>query len=133
MSTFALQLAAFAEKAGRNADLVIKKVSIDMLSKVVTRSPVDTGRFRGNWVLSVGSPEISQKDVTDKSGTSTISRESSKLGTFKIGPSVYIMNSLPYAMRLENGYSKQAPGGMVKVTVTEFQSLVDQAAKEVAP
>lgn len=132
MSTFELQLAAFAEKAGKNADAVIKKVSIDIMAKVVKRSPVDTGRFRGNWVMSIGSPDITQKEVTDISGDSTISRESSKLANFNIGPSVYIMNSLPYAIRLENGYSQQAPIGMVKVTIAEFQNLVENAVKEVA-
>lgn len=132
MSTFALQLAAFADKCGKNAEMAVKKVSIDVLAKVVQRSPVDTGRFRGNWVMSVASPNITTKDVTDKSGDATISHESANLQAFKLGESVYIMNSLPYSLRLENGYSQQAPGGMVKLTIAEFQPLVDQAAKEIA-
>ena len=131
MSSFALQLAAFAEKAGENANLVVRKVAIDTLAKVIHRSPVDTGRFRGNWALSVGAPEIVQREVVDPTGATTIRQEGAKLATYQVGPSVFLTNSLPYAIRLENGYSMQAPSGMVKLTVAEFQALVDQAAKEI--
>lgn len=130
MSTFALQLAAFAEKAGENANLVVRKVAIDTLAKVILRSPVDTGRFRGNWAMSVGAPEMVQREVTDPTGAATIRTESAKVATFQVGPSIFLTNSLPYAIRLENGYSMQAPSGIVKITATEFQNLVDQAAKE---
>ena len=40
------------------------------------------------------------------------------------------MNSLPYIRPLEyEGHSKQAPAGMVRVSVTEFQTFVDNAVK----
>ena len=42
-----------------------------------------------------------------------------------------ITNSLPYAIRVENGYSTQAPAGMVKVTVVQFQNFIAKAAKGV--
>jgi hypothetical protein len=34
---------------------------------------------------------------------------------------------MPYALRLEYGWSKQAPAGMVRVTVAEFQAVVNAA------
>ncbi|CFO10931.1 Uncharacterised protein [Bordetella pertussis] len=42
----------------------------------------------------------------------------------------YLSNSLPYAVPLENGWSKQAPQGMAKLTAQEFQRYVSQAAKD---
>ncbi len=61
--SFTLQLKAFAEKAKGNADLVVRKVVLDIGTRVVLRSPVGDpdlwegkapkgyvgGRFRGNW------------------------------------------------------------------------------------
>jgi hypothetical protein len=41
----------------------------------------------------------------------------------------YIQNNLPYAERLENGWSKQAPHGMVKITLYE---LAEKYGLEVA-
>ena len=132
MGQFALDLAAFAAKAGANAELVVRKVSIDILGKVILRSPVLTGRFRANWVLSFGTPEISQSDAVDKTGSMTIGRQSARLAGFKLGQAIYIMNSLPYGPRLEyEGWSKQAPAGMVRITVAEFQLLVAKAVGEV--
>jgi hypothetical protein len=43
----------------------------------------------------------------------------------------YITNNLPYAWRLEHGHSKQAPAGMVGLTVVEFAGIVDKAANDV--
>jgi hypothetical protein len=42
----------------------------------------------------------------------------------------FLTNNLPYALRLEYGWSKQAPHGMVGVTVKEYQQIVDKAVKE---
>ena len=43
------------------------------------------------------------------------------------------INNLPYAQRLEDGWSKQAPSGMVGLAVREFRSIVESAAGEANP
>ncbi|NBT33816.1 MAG: hypothetical protein EBT13_18445 [Rhodobacteraceae bacterium] len=40
-------------------------------------------------------------------------------------PIIYIQNNLPYANRLENGWSGQAPQGMVALTVAEVSAAFD--------
>ena len=37
---------------------------------------------------------------------------------FKLGSLIYIQNNQPYAERLENGWSDQAPQGIYKTTFT---------------
>ena len=37
-------------------------------------------------------------------------------------PTITVQNNLPYIDRLENGYSKQAPAGMVSVTLAGLQA-----------
>ena len=46
------------------------------------------------------------------------------------GDVIYLTNNLPYAVPLEEGYSKQAPAGMVALTVQDFQSVVAQIGIE---
>jgi hypothetical protein len=131
MGTFSLGLDAFIAKAKANADTVVRQASLSVLSSVVKRSPVDTGRFRGNWQTTIDAPASGAVDLLDKTGAASVSAGVGALSSVKAGETVWIVNNLPYAQRLENGYSDQAPAGMVRVTVTEFQRYVAQAASQV--
>jgi hypothetical protein len=39
------------------------------------------------------------------------------------------VNNLPYGIALEYGHSKQAPSGMIRVTLARFQQIVDEAIR----
>jgi hypothetical protein len=54
---------------------------------------------------------------------------SGKVSGADAGDIVFLVNNLPYGPRLERGWSKQAPSGMVGITVAEFQKAVSKAAK----
>lgn len=82
------------------------------------------GRFRGNWYVSIGSKSNATSKKVDPGGGDTIARGESVLVSAKAGPPIYITNNLPYAVRLEYGWSKQAPGGMVRIAVAEFAQIV---------
>lgn len=124
MSNFALDLRKFAKKAGNNAESVVKKVALDLTYSVVEMSPVDTGRFKNNWNLAIASINRNTNSTDDSNV-----RANSSILSYKLGETIYISNSLPYAQRLEDGYSKQAPQGMVKVTLVQYQSFVKKAVK----
>lgn len=129
--SFSLQLGAFAKKAGKNCDLAARKVGLEMASRIVLRTPVDTGRARGNWNTTIGSASYATTEAFDKAGAATIAKSAAALATFRCGPSIWIANGLPYIGELERGTSTQAPAGMVGVTAVEFQGLVNKAAAEV--
>ncbi len=113
--------------AGTIADDVGKKTraaALQALTGVVERSPVDTGAFRGNNRVSVGSRDNGYDlNAADKSGGATIAAGAAKFGTgmapFTV---IYIQNNLPYAEVLERGNSQQAPQGVYDVT---FNSLAE--------
>lgn len=127
-TTFTLQLSAFAAKAKGNADAVVRKVVLDVGRSVVEKSPVDTGRFRANWQHSVAEINEATSAAVDPGGEATIGLLAASIGSLPgTGEIHYLTNSLPYAVRLENGYSKQAPAGMVAVTVIDYQQFVDRA------
>lgn len=129
MAEFALSLAEFAKAAPEQARTVVRKVATDVLTKTVLRSPVDTGRFRANWATSFGAPSYRVTSDTDKSGQIAIRRGELTISRAYGDYPIYITNSLPYSLRLEYGYSKQAPAGMVRITVAEFQAFVDNAVR----
>jgi hypothetical protein len=127
--SFELQIGRFVEKAKENADLVVRKIALDVFGRVIAKSPVDTGRFKSNWLCAVGSiPEGTTVAIDISSAITRMERAA--LGA-KAGDVVYLVNNLPYARRLEYGHSKQAPGGMVRLTVAEFGAIVNDAAREV--
>ncbi|PAA14387.1 hypothetical protein [Pseudomonas fragi] len=207
--SFSLDLKAFADKAKGNVEQVVKKVSIDLLSAVVDRSPVGNpelwaaniqhrqantaaadaydynvairntvinltgsnftksgklkqgvkyakkltkaervqnfninglvtgkdyvgGRFRGNWQVSFEVGETGVLDLIDPRGASAKSSGMQVIEQFKIGvSSIWMMNNLPYGPRLEyEGWSSQAPAGMVRISTTEFQTFVNKAVAE---
>lgn len=87
------------------------------------------GRFRGNWMFSIGSPDESTTEEVDPSGRKSTARIVSGAIEFQAGDVAYITNSLPYAIPLEFGHSTQAPGGMVRITVARFQQIVLEAIR----
>lgn len=129
--TFGLDIARFVEKAKAAPEQVVRKVGLDLASRVVLRSPVDTGRFRANWNVAFGRVDTLTTPSTDKTGGKTIERVRVQLNGWQPGQDIYLTNSLPYAIPLEYGHSKkQAPLGMVRITVTEFQTFVNAAVAE---
>lgn len=89
------------------------------------------GRFRGNWQVSFNAKPEGVLDTIDRDGSATISRGRQVLSEFNNGvSSIYFTNNLPYARRLEYGWSQQAPGGMVRITLKEIQQFVRAAAGE---
>lgn len=120
MTTFALDISKAIEKAKGQAELVVRKISIDLFSSVIQKSPVDTGRFRANWNVSLNAPDESTSEETDPTGLNSTNRVVSVVASYKLADqSIYLTNNLQYANRLENGWSKQAPAGMVRLSMME--------------
>lgn len=99
-----------------------RKLALEALRRVVLKTPVDTGRARGNWQTTIGRPATGQTEATDPSGGQTISRGSQVIGQAPIFRPITLANNLPYIERLESGSSQQAPNGMVATTVSELES-----------
>jgi hypothetical protein len=83
------------------------------------------GRFRGAWMVSIGAPDNSLGTVLDPSGNITLVAHRAILAAAKAGDVIHFRNNMPYAERLEKGWSKQAPLGIVALTVVEWRTIVD--------
>lgn len=111
-------------------ETVMEAVASEVFRRLVTRSPVDTGRFRANWRVGIGAPDTSTSEATDKDGSSTIRSGQAAIAGAEPGQSIAMTNSLPYARALEYGHSTQAPAGMVAITAMELPHIVDEAVRQ---
>jgi hypothetical protein len=127
--SFSLSLKKLADKAGNNADAVVKKTILDVFSALQNKSPIDKGRFVNNWQIGIGFVNSDTSNGDDKSGAAALAKANAAVLGYSSKKVTYISNSLPYAQRLESGYSWQAPLGMVKLTLIEFRRKLRKAAR----
>ncbi len=155
--SFGNELKAFAKKTGGKLEDVARDVVFNVGRNVVEMSPVGDpknwdqkfravmmelgwtqegyvgGRFRANWQHGFGSPASGELERTDKDGGPTKATIRAGIDGSPAAGVHFISNNLPYAQKLENGYSDQAPKGMVGITAILFQDIVNisvQKAKQ---
>lgn len=122
----------------------IRATYISIANKIIMKTPVDKGRARANWFLTKGQP--SNKTTDSKNANARVSEVNRKLSGDILGETFYLTNNLPYIgvlefggypknpkkgtrvkkgkgkfeIRSQNGFSKQAPEGMVRLSVARF-------------
>lgn len=118
---------------------MVRLLSLHIFTGVVLKTPVDEGHLRAAWNISLNRPEY----ITTP-GSKGNSALPANMGPF---PRVHITNGLPYAAVVEYGlypglgpktvegtnpttgsgsFSRQAPAGMVEVTLAEIQMFMRQ-------
>ena len=92
-----------------DADDALRKIGLDLYAGVLLRTRVDTGRLRGSWRIGVNSPDLSQLEKGPRESTGAPSRAGvaltggdqaealNRLADAKLGDTLHITNSLPYA------------------------------------
>jgi len=127
---WSIDLTKWAEQAKIDLRSTLQKIAMEAFKRIIERSPVDTGRFRANWGCSIGSPEIVTYELFDKDGQKAEVQMREIVAHWDGTDSIFFVNNLPYSLVLEYGRangepgSKQAPGGMVRLTVVEMQAWV---------
>ena len=126
--SFSSDIAGSIEKAQKAATAVFRGSALEILSGIIHRTPVKTGRLRGNWQATLNTMASGEVDGSGQRALSTANRVTSKA---EITDSVYMVNNLPYAKAIEDGHSQnQAPRGMVKITIAEFKRIVANNANK---
>lgn len=142
MSSFSVQLADFAKKVGDDADQVVGGVVVELVRVIDERSPVGDakfwkskppkgyvgGHFRANWQLAIDT--IPKGVVASVSFAGTPAENIGRIPAEAAGRTFYLANNVPYAQRLEDGWSRQAPTGLVGRTVVEFGDIVKRKVAE---
>lgn len=131
MANLGDQLKAFAEKTKADMETVVRKTAFSLGESMVVMSPVRSGRFRGNWQYGADTINTSTGGADDKSGRTALNRIQAGIRGWKPGQTIWITNSLVYGPRLEAGWSKQSPAGMVRVSVANYQQYIADAIASV--
>tara|TARA_R110000803_G_scaffold37766_3_gene81488 strand:- start:456 stop:851 length:396 start_codon:yes stop_codon:yes gene_type:complete len=113
------------------AEEMVRGTLFNLSALIIKKSPVDTGRFRGNWQASINVPKGNKLERQDKSkdGNDTAFLVRDVVDSLNMGQTFYLTNNLPYSRRLEYGYSKQAPSGFLRINVMRVQSELAKARK----
>lgn len=128
--SFSTEVAFFRGKSMATLDKVRRASILELFSMVIDRSPVDTGLFRGNWQTSVGNPVRSQTTRKDPSGDQAKAEVLANLGgLFDV---VWMTNNLDYSEKLEEGYSAQAPTGVLHASTVAWSRIVAAKARAYA-
>lgn len=129
------EIEEYKKRIRRRMSYAVQTVSIRLITKVINRTPVDTGRSAISWTVSFGArttaadvgPGAYSNPKSEAIGLATalIRKHISEKNPFI---RVYINNTVPYINVLEKGHSLQAPAGMVRISILEVRnSLVSRA------
>ena len=126
--TFSADISKFIAKTKGKAETVVKKVAFDVFSRVQQRTPQDTRRAITGWQVTINTPGGS-----DPGPGNYPMPPAPVIPAFKLGDDIYFCNNVDYIPFLEYGtapygFSRQAPQGMVRVTIAEYQAYLAKAA-----
>lgn len=144
--SFADDIQAFADKTEQKLEDTVVAVIFKLNESIIEATPVDTGRARGGWVASLGSPS-SAKGGSASGAKSRADSVAKKAG----GKIYYLTNNVVYIRVLEygeypnppkkgtydkqtglyeirsaGGYSKLAPVGMVRASVEAIKGYIQK-------
>jgi len=129
--SFSVDVSDWVDKATEAPETVIRGTAIKLFKSIIILSPVDEGTFRANWFVSGATPS---KQVNENVGggysSDVFSRTSRDVEALVNWEAITFTNNLPYARRLEFGYSDQAPQGMVRISAMRFNELIREEASK---
>lgn len=119
-----------AENLLRNTERTVKRAALGIDTALVMSTPVDTGRARANWQVSLN--RIPSTEVPG--GTSpqqALNQGTQVIGAYSLvnNDVIYIVNNVPYIRKLNNGWSAQAPAGFVEDAVNIGNSIIQSARR----
>lgn len=94
-----------------------RATAINRFNQIIIQSPVDKGRFKANWQVTVNRPTNKELYEGIKKGDEINSYQeaSSKIPTTtKFNDKMILTNNVAYAQSLIEGSSKQRPNGWVR-------------------
>ena len=123
--SFTSDVHRISEKYQADFEEIARGSFIELFTAVIFDTPVDIGRLRGNWQCTKNSPASSDVDRTGGSGAKAeVDATVTNLGVY------YLTNNLPYAERIEYGWSRaKAPEGMVRRNVQRFPKILRKNLK----
>lgn len=127
--SFESDWAKIMETVDRKISQGVRATMFEVSTAIIKGTPVDTGRAKANWFVSINSPHTGTTDDTDDSKRGSMApgkmHEVNVATGNAIGQTLYLTNNLPYIYRLEfDGWSDQARAGWIRQSLQEFNRLL---------
>jgi len=133
--SFTADVSRIAKKMETDVETVARNTIIELFGAVITDTPADTGRLKGNWQTTTNAPASGKLDRFGSAQSKADVRNTvGKPDTY------YLTNNLPYAHTAEyggwgtgagatalttrDGYSVKAPYGMVRINVKRLKQIL---------
>ncbi len=135
-------LKEFKVDTDKKVDKGVRVAVIKTWGGIIKMTPVDSGRARNNWFITSEKPsEETTARVGTTKGGEYVTSQTKRLSVLD-GSRWFLTNNLPYINSLEfglynkpgtsktvNGYSKQAPRGMVRLNLLKWGKNLRNAFK----
>jgi hypothetical protein len=143
ISQFNTEIDAFAKTVPDKVTDLQRKIVFYALMRLIEKTPVDTGYARFNWQTTIGSPAEGQVGERQKSTAKKGERHTERppirpedqvvidkglavIASLPPYQVVWISNNVDYIELLEDRWSKQAPEGMLAITVQELLLMFEK-------
>lgn len=142
--SFSLDLSKALDNIKEDVDKVMRGTLTQLSVNIIKATPVGNpdlwseaslpapagyvgGTLRGGWNASFGSPDRTRSgDIEKDAGGGQTALNAAKVAsTFEVGSAFYLTNPYPYAYRVEHGWSRQRPEGMLRVNLMQAQRIMD--------
>lgn len=127
LGTFSIRIRVRADRVSDNVGRTVRKTALAVDQAVVLSTPVDTGRARSNWRVSLGSrprgvinpysPGSGLGRGEQQNAQAAMAQAAAAVAQRRDGQDIYISNNVPYIGKLNDGSSRQAPAGFVQQAV----------------
>lgn len=113
---------------GEDMQRKVMEVSLELLARIARRTPVKTGRLRNSFHVVPPGSDSDSFDYEDNAGHPFSGNLTEGLPT---GPfEALVGTNVLYALSIEAGHSRQAPNGMVAVSVAELRGALEAKLQE---
>ncbi len=121
---FSIDISRYAKKTRSTLDEAARAIKIEVFGGVIHATRVDTGRLRGGWQTTTGSPATGLVERLDKvpQGSSGGEAEAEMIRTVKGDTVDYLTNNLPYAQIYEE------KDGMIAKNLARVSRIVKEVS-----
>ena len=112
----------------------MKAAAFEFYRQITISTPVDTGRARLGWNISINAPSNylpPSAKKGEKLPAPDIAAAWEVVSGITVADTIYITNNVPYINRLNMGWSRQAPANFVEQAMARVQAATsDQVGIE---
>jgi hypothetical protein len=109
---------------------MVKIAAIEFYRQVQISTPVDTGRARSNWFITINAPSDAV-NPEGHYGMGNIAVNMPQGLNITITDTIFITNNTPYIKALNNGHSRQAPRRFVQLAAARVQRAIDKISAQI--